>query len=377
VTPVPERADVVVLGGGVIGLALALELAYRGVDVAVFERGRCADTATSALGAAAGMVNPQAHPGVEPEPVRDLALLSRHLWGEWVERIEEEAGLSCEYDVRGGMTVALTETEEVALDRSLDWQRARELPFEVLGPEEACDREPALARDVRAAFAFPLEGHVNPRSLGLALAAAVRSAGARLCEHTPALELVVEEGRVAGVVTAHGTTRTDTVVLAMGAWGARFPGAPAIPVEPVRGQLVLLDASADPCRLTRFVHAPDVYLVPRRGGGLVVGSTLERAGFDARPTAAGVAGLLERAAAVSPAILEYPFVAAWAGLRPATPDEVPILGETTTRGLVLAAGHFKNGILLAPGTAALLADLLTAEKPAIAAEPYSPGRFDL
>jgi glycine oxidase ThiO len=358
----PERADVVVLGGGVIGLAVALELACRGVDVALFERGRVADPSTSALGASAGMVNPQARPGVSPEPVRDLALLSRHLWAEWVEDIEEAAGFSCEYDVRGGLTVALTESQEVALDRALDWQRERELPFEVLGPEEACAREPSLAPGVRAAFAFPLEGQVRPRALGRALAAAVRNEGVRLCEGTPVLEVLLDGDRVCGVLTAHGPTRCDTVVLASGAWGARLPGAPAIPVEPVRGQLVLLDAAADPDRLSRFVHAPDVYLVPRRDGGLLVGSTLERAGFDARPTASGVCGLLARAAALVPAAASYPVVACWAGLRPATPDEVPILGETATSGLFVATGHFENGLLLAPGSAAVLADLLTGEK---------------
>jgi glycine oxidase len=373
----PEHADVVVIGAGAAGLALAFELARRGVQAVVVERGAPSSRASSALGAAAGLVNAQGHPGVDPEPVRDLALLSRHLYADWIESIEEEAGVSCEYDVRGGLTVALSDIEEVQLDRSLDWQRARALPFEVLPAEEARAREPGLGGGVRAAFSFPLDGHVNPQRLGPALALAAQRAGATLVTRTPALALSLAGGRASGVETSSGRIAAGAVVNAAGAWATHLAGAPALPVAPVRGQLVLLDASEDPDRLTRFVHAVGVYLVPRRDGTVVVGSTRENAGFDARPTAGGVTALLEKAARVVPAVAGYAFLEAWAGLRPSSPDDVPLLGETAVPGYYLAAGLYGSGVLLAPGAAVVLADLLTGQTPPLPPAPFSPARFDV
>jgi glycine oxidase len=377
VTEPPRRADVVIVGAGAAGLALSFELVRRGVETVLVERGGPADPATSATGAAAGLLNPQAHPGVDPEPVRDLGLLSRDLYPEWIEAIEEQSGFSCEYDTRGGLTVATSDAEEVQLDRSLDWQRARALPFEVLSAEEARAREPSLGGAVRAAFAFPLEGQISPPRLGRALAFAAEKAGVTLLSHTPVSAVLVEGGRAAAVETGAGRILAGGVVNASGAWAAHLGGVPAAPIVPVRGQLVALDASRDPDRLTRFISAPDVYLVPRRDGTIVVGSTAEHAGFDARPTAAGVAGLIQKAARIVPAILDYPLLEAWAGLRPASPDAVPVLGETAVGGYFLAAGFFKTGILLAPAAAVLLADLLTGKTPALPPAPFSPARFDL
>jgi glycine oxidase len=372
-----ESADVVVVGAGAIGLALSRALALRGVDVVVVERGEAAARATSALGAAAGMINPQAHAGIEPPPMRELGLLSRHLYPEWIEAIEEASGLSCEYDARGGLVVVRTEEEEVAVDRALDWQRARALPFEVLSSEEAVAREPSLTPETRAAFAFPLESQVAPARLGRALAFAARAAGVRLLTQTPVTRVLVENGRAAGVEIGSRRLLADAVVNAAGAWSAQLSGAPSPPVEPVRGQLVSVDASADADRLRRFVTSGDVYVVPRRDGSLVIGSTVEHAGFDARPTAGGVASLLTRAAALVPAVARYPLLEAWAGLRPGSPDGIPILGETALPGYWMATGHFKNGILLAPASAALLADVLTGLEPALPLAPFSPARFGI
>jgi glycine oxidase len=368
---------VVIVGAGAAGLALGLELARRGVEAVLVERGAPADRATSALGAAAGLVNPQAHPGVDPEPVRDLALLSRDLYPEWIEAIEEESGFSCEYDARGGLTVAADDAEEVQLDRALDWQRARALPFEVLSAEEARAKEPSLGGAVQAAFAFPLEGQVSPQRLGRALALAAERTGATLLAYTPATAVRVEAGRAAGIETPAGHVSAGAVVNATGAWAAQLGGVPPAPVVPVRGQLVALDASHDPDRLTRFISAPDVYVVPRRDGTIVVGSTAERVGFDARPTAAGVAGLIGKATRLVPAVAEYALLEAWAGLRPSPPDDIPLLGETAVPGYFLATGFYKTGILLAPAAAVILADLLTGQAPPLPPTPFSPARFNL
>jgi glycine oxidase len=372
-----EAADVVVIGGGAVGLSLSRALALRGVDVVVVERGEPASRATSALGAAAGMINPQAHPGIEPEAVRELALHSRELYPEWIEGVEEASGLSCEWDARGGLVVVRTEAEEVAVDRALDWQRARALPFEVLAAEEALAKEPSLTPKTRAAFSFPKESHVSPPRLGRALAFAARAAGVRLFTQTPVSRVLVENGRACGVETGNGRLLADAVVNAAGAWSGQIAGVPSAPIQPVRGQLVSVDASSDPDRLRRFVHAGDVYLVPRRDGSIVIGSTLEHAGYDGRPTAGGIASLVTRAASLVPSIEHAPLLDAWAGLRPGSPDGIPILGETALSGYYLATGHFKNGILLAPASAALLADLLTGRPPVLSAAPYSPARFGI
>ena len=373
----PNRADVVIIGGGVIGLSIALELAYRGVETVVLERGLPGDRATSALGAAAGLINPQAHPGIEPEPVRDLALLSRHLYADWIASIEEEAGVLCEYDVRGGLTVARTDAEEVQLDRALDWQRSRGLSFEVLTADEVREREPALGGEVRAAFSFPLEGQVSPTRLGQALSLAARGAGAHVVSHAPVLSIRCEAGRMVGVESGAGRILAGAVVNAAGAWASHIGGVPPVPIVPVRGQMLRLDASADPDRLTRFAFAPDIYFVPRRDGSVVIGSTVERVGFDSRPTAGGIATLLQRATALVPAATDYPILETWGGLRPAPPDDIPIMGETCLPGYYVASGHFKNGILLAPASAVLMADLLTQQTPPLAPAPFSPARFDL
>ena len=381
VTRAPKRADVVIIGAGVIGLSLALELAYRGVETVVLDRGLPGDRATSALGSAAGMINPQAHPGIEPEPVRDLALLSRHLYADWIASIEEESGILCEYDVRGGLTVARTDVEEVQLDRALDWQRSRGLAFEVLTADEVKEREPALDGEVRAAFSFPLEGQIATARLGQALALAARGAGAHVISHAPVLAIRCESGRLVGVESGAGLILAGAVVNAAGAWAAHVGGGgsavPPIPIAPVRGQMLRLDASADADRLTRFAFAPGIYLVPRRDGSVVIGSTFERVGFDSRPTAGGIASLLQRATSLVPAAADYPILEAWGGLRPASPDDIPIMGETCLANYYLSIGHLKNGILLAPASAVLMADLLTQQSPPLPPAPFSPARFDL
>lgn len=358
------------------GLSIALELLRRGASVTVLERGTVADRATSAVGAAAGMVNPQAHPRVEAPPLRELSLLSRSLYSDWIERIESESGLSCEYDARGGFTVARTEAEEVELDRVLDWQRERTLPFEVLSAEEAVAWEPGLGPEIRAAFHFPLDGCVAPARLGRSLLLAVRTAGALVFERTPVMSLLTDRGRVIGLEVPGGEVRADCVVNAGGAWAGLLSGAPRLPISPVRGQIVCLDASADANRPRRFLHSPDCYLVPRRDGTLIVGSTLERVGYDTNVTAEGISGLIQRASRVLPSLLRYPVLAVWAGLRPGTPDDLPILGETSLPGYFLATGHFKNGVLLAPGSAVVCADLLTGAEPALPVEAFSARRFD-
>lgn len=366
----------VVLGAGLTGLSLGLALARRGVETVVFDLDDAEGPFASAPSFPSGIVEAQSRPDAAPEPMRDLALLSRHLFGDWIETLEEETGLACEYDVRGGLAVALTEAEEVLLDRALDWQRARALPFEVLPAEEARAREPALATAVRAAFSFPGDGQLSPPRLARALLLAARRAGALVAGPVAIPALHVEAGCVAGVETPQGLFRADAVVVAAGPATSRVAGLPALPARAVRTPHLLLDAAGDGDRLTRFVHGARAVLVPRRDGTLVVARTAED-GLSPHVSAGEVADLVEAAAALVPGAAGYPLVDFWTSHASVSPDAGPILGETALPGLFVAAGDGAAALLLAPAIALLLADLLTGRTPPLPAAPFSPARFGL
>lgn len=367
--------DVLIVGGGVVGLATALELSRRGAGVTLLERGRVGDRLTSGLGAAAGAVAAQARTRAEPEASRDLALLGRHLWPAWAEGLEAASGLSTEFEAAGGIAVARSDPEEVALDRALDWQRARRLPVEVLSPEEAVEREPSLSPDLTAAFAFPLEGQVAAARLARALLLAARAAGVRLVEECPVHAIRTAGSRVEGAETGVGRITAATVVNCGGAFASRLPGVPPLPLVPYRTEAVRLDASADAERPSRIVVAPDVLLVPSRDATLTAASTVGSTGFDARPAAAALGALLSRAASVVPAASVYPVMEIWAAVSPVTPDGVPLLGETDVGGYWAATGLGPWGLTSGPAAAVLVADLLSGTLPALPTEPFAPRRF--
>ena len=364
-------------GAGVLGLALGLELARRGVETVVLDRGAPGPAAGALSAAGTGLVDPQSRPGPAPESVRDLSLLSRHLFGDWIEALEEETGLPCEYDVRGGLAVALADSEEVILDRALDWQRARALAFDVLPGEEVRSREPALSEAVRAAFSFPEDGQIHPSRLARALLLAARRAGTLVVGQTPVTGVRVGNGFVSGVETPAGSVRAEAVVDAAGAGAGLLGGAPPLPLTPVRIPQLLLDAADDPDRLTRFVHGTGCALAPRRDGTLLVAGESGRGGFDPDLSAREAAGLLSSAARIVPAAGGYPLLAARAFFAGASPDGGPIAGETATAGLFVAAGEGRDAVLLAPALALLLADLLTGQTPPLSPAPFSPARFGL
>lgn len=325
----------------------------------------------------AGFVDAQTRPGAAPEPLRDLLLLSRHLFGDWVEALEEETGLACEYDVRGGLAVALTEAEEVVLDRALDWQRARSLPFEVLPGEEVRAREPSLAGSVRAAFSFPEDGQVSPPRLLRALGLAARRAGVRVAEGVPAAAVRIESGSAAGVETPWGLLKADAVVNAAGARAGLLAGAPRLPVVPARSIQLLLDAACDTERLTRCLHGSGCGLVPRRDGTLV--ATARGLGDSPGPrlSAEEAKALLSHAEQLVPSASAYPVLSGWAFHEALPPDSLPLLGETAVPGLLSAAGEGREGLLLVPALALLLADLLTGRTSPLSCAPFSPARFGL
>ncbi len=347
--------DVIVVGGGVVGAAVAWFLAREGVAVTLLERGEIAGQAS---GAAAGMLTPLIEADPETGPGRALLRWGRHslaLFPGLVEELRESAGVDPEYRPSGLLRVARDDAEAASLRRRAALLAAAELCWRTA--EEARVLEPQLAPDLAGALHSPREGHVRSPLLVRAYAQAAARHGARIETGAPVMRLVRERARVVGVETAEGRLSAGQVVLCAGSWTPGFAaglGAP-LPVAPVRGQIVSLDAPDPP--FSHMVWGGSTYLVPKLDGSVAVGATEEHVGFDRRVTAAGVRGLLDDAARLVPALADASFRSAWAGLRPETPDHLPLVGPVPTLdGLLVAAGHFRTGVLLSPATGEIVRD---------------------
>jgi glycine oxidase len=370
-----QSSDVVVVGGGVIGCAVAFQLAREGLSVTLFERGEIAGEAS---GAAAGMLTPVGEAG-EGGAFVAWKLRSLALFPGLLAELRERSGVDPEYQVSGVLRVAGDAAEEASLRGQV--QELPELELVWLDAGALKRAEPQLAPQERGGLLSPREAHVRSPLLVRAYAQAAASLGARLRAGLPVTGLVRERARVVGVETPEGRHGAAHVVLCPGSW-ARACAAwvapfPDLPVAPVRGQIVCLDAPHPALR--SIVWGPGAYLVPKLDGSVVVGATSEHAGFDRRVTAAGVAALLEAAARLVPALADASFRSAWAGLRPATPDGLPLVGPLPeVDGLVVAAGHYRNGVLLSPLTGRMVADGLLGKgwaEPAFLPERWlRPGR---
>lgn len=363
--------DVVVIGGGVIGCGIARSLALRGASVAVLERGRAG---AEASWAAAGMLSPQAEADA-PGPFLELLLRSRLLYPDFAAALLEETGTDIDYRTEGTLLVSLSGEDDAALDARYAWQRAAGLEVERLGAGAVRALEPALADGARGALRFPGDHQVDNRRLGAALPVAAARAGARLREHSPVRRVRVEGGAVVGVELEDGERiAAGAVVVAAGAWAGELAGLPRpLPVVPIHGQMIALTGGSPPLR--HVVDTPAVYLVPRRDGRVLCGATMERVGLHKAVTAGGVVRLLRGAIGAVPGLSAATLAESWSGLRPGTPDGLPILGEDPeVRCLHYATGHFRNGILLAPITAeAVTAAVLRLPAP-VDLLPYSPNR---
>jgi glycine oxidase len=364
------RADVAVVGGGVIGCAVAREFARRGRRVVLLERGIPGGEAS---GVAAGLLSPQAD-GSEPGPFLDLCLESRALYPDWVRAIEAESGRAVSFRRTGILRCARSVEEESRLERTIRWQRAAGLPLrEVDASEAAALSGSPLFPELRRALFFPEDGIVDAGRLTEAAAESARAAGVDLRLRTPVRSFRIEAGRCRGIETDSGSLAADLTVDAAGAWAA-FPGELPLdlPVSPVKGQLAVARLPGPPP--DTVVENEEVYLVPWREGRILAGATVEHAGFDKTVTPQAMSGLMEAAARLLPAAESARFEQGRAGLRPGTPDGRPLLGPTRIDGFWLATGHFRNGILLAPVTARLLADAADgARAPELA--PFLADRF--
>ncbi len=363
------RADAVIVGGGVIGCGVAFALAREGLSVVLVERDRIGAHASAA---AAGMLAPIAESeGVGP--LFEAGVQSLALFPALADEVRELSGIDPQLVRSGVLRVARAPEADAVRARARALAR---FECEWLPGELARKREARLAADVAGALFSPREAHVDPLLLTRALGAAAARRGARFELGVEAIGLVREGARVCGVRLRTGEIAADHVVLCSGAW-TRFweeaAGAP-LPVEPVRGQMLALETREPPP--AHVIWSEHAYLVPRRDGSLLVGATVERAGFDARTTAAGIAELLAGATALLPELGAATFLRAWAGLRPATPDGLPLVGPVPgAPGLVVASGHYRNGILLAPLTALWVTELVLRGTLPAAAAPFAPARL--
>jgi glycine oxidase len=367
--------DVVIVGAGVIGLAIAWRLAQRGAAVAVFDRGQAGAGASHA---AAGMLAACAEAEPGEEALVALGRASQSLWPAFAAELEAITDLSIGLRREGTLVLALSADDQAHLRHQLAFQQRLGLPLDWISAADARRREPHLGAIAGAVFS-PEDHQVDNRKLVAALKQAASGAGVVIKEHTEVVRIVVTDGRARGVGLADGTeAAAGTVVIAAGAWSRGFEGIPAAlqpPVRPVKGQLLALRMDAAAPLLRHVVWAPNVYMVPRHDGRLILGATVEERGFDTTLTAGGVLALLEAAWRVLPAIEELPIDEMWVGHRPGSRDDAPVLGPAAIDGLVYATGHHRNGILLTPVTADAIARFIANWTVDPAIRPFGIERF--
>ncbi len=362
-----------------IGLSIAFELDRRGIGAVVIESAPAAGNAASWV--AAGMLAPVGELSFGEPALLEINLASADMYPEFVESLEAASGIEVDYSRRGGLHVALDRDEAEALKRVLELQLRLGLESEWLGPAASRRIEPGLSPGLNGAIMVAGDGMVDPRALTSALVVALERRGVPVMTSTEVTGLEISGARAAGVRLADGSLiSAGTIVAAGGAETGRaawLPEADRPPVRPVKGQVIELRGDPDDPVCELILASERSYIVPRSDGRLVVGATVEEMGFDTSVTAGGVHELLRESYRLLPDIAELDFVGATAGLRPGTPDNLPVVGATATSGLLLATGHYRNGILLAPVTAAAVAGMVEVgagpgdlpEGPMAAADP--------
>ncbi len=366
--------DVVIVGGGTIGLAIGFELVRTGTPVTLFDKGR-AGRGTSWQ--AAGMLAPDAEIGFEELELYDLNRESLRRWPDFAARVEAASGTTVDYRDEGTLIAADDRDSAEALRRLYEFQEEQGLNVEWLTGEEARDLEPFVAPRLSAAVYAPSDHQVDNRLLLDALRTAFEAEGGTLQEETP-VQAVAPDADTPAVVTDDGErVAAETVVVAAGVWSRDLDGLTPDaqpPVRPVKGQMIQLQRRR-PFDLQHVIRGPEAYLAPKNSGRIVVGATSEEMGFDTTVTAGGLYDLLEGAWEVVPGIYDLPVDDTWAGLRPASRDHAPLVGPTAVPGVVMATGHYRHGILLTPVTAEEVAKLVRTGETSDWLEPFAPTRF--
>jgi len=349
--------DVIIIGGGIIGLSLSIALRKRGVQVLLVERG---EPGREASHAAAGMLVDCA--AETPAALQPLATASARMYPEFVHELQDESGMHV--DLRDEGTLVFPPPEHVHDSPGFNVER--------LLPAPLAELEPALADLTRPAI-YLKERSVDPRALVAAALKAAKHRGVDISSGTTVNGVLLSGGRVRGISTDRTQYSAPAVVNCAGAWAGQISPHP-FPARPVKGQmLAVVGARHDVLR--HVIRAPEVYLVPRSDGRILIGATVEEAGYDKRTEADTIQRLHRAAIRMIPALEQARVLEAWAGLRPGTPDDLPILGAASTPGYFVATGHFRDGILLAPVTAHVMAQVITGAKPEHDLSAFSPDRF--
>jgi len=370
-----QSYDAVIVGGGVIGLSCAWRAARRGARVVVVERSRPPAGATRV---AAGMLAPVGELAFGEPELLEMTLAAAELFPGFVAELEEASGISTGHLRHGALHVALDRDEATELRRVHELQRSLGLGAEWLPPRRCRELEPGLTPSFNGGVHAPGEASVDPRALLAGLLAGLEAEGVEVRMETGVEAALLDGERIAGVRTDGGEElRAAAVVLAAGAWSGQaewLPEAARPPVRPVKGQILELRARHGGTPCSRIVASERVYLVPRPDGRLIAGATVEEQGFDTAVTAGGVHELLREAYRLLPDVAEMELVETAAGLRPGTPDNLPLIGASGVDGVLWATGHYRNGILLAPLTADAVADILEGGAPSGPVVAAAPAR---
>jgi glycine oxidase len=362
--------DAVVAGGGVIGASIAFELAAEGLSVAVFDE---QNPGREASWASAGMISPTPESS-EMASLLPISMASVRLYPEFIQRVEELSGKSVGYRKDGALDLLLNGTGQAEMDQILALHRAAGLRAEALGGSEARELEPALTGELRAAIHRPDEASLDNRLFTEATLEAAHRKGVEIFPGNGAKALWTDGAKCKGLHLQNGRVEARWTVIAAGCFSARIEGvAVYAPVTPAKGQMMAL--RCDSVNLKKDLWSGHIYLVPRQDGRIIAGSTVEYEGFDRSVTVAGMKKILSGAISLVPALESARIEETWAGLRPDSPDHLPILGPTDLDGLLIATGHFRSGILLTPVTARLIREWVTTQKVSEDWAPFSPMRF--
>lgn len=344
-----QTRDILIIGGGIIGLSIAVELKLRGASVTILSR----DVQQAATHAAAGMLAPRAE-DLPPDSMLDLCLKSLSLYPNWISKLEDLSGTTTGYWACGVLAPVLAKDESKSKPHPSSSQTSSSQTW--LDSIAIHHAQPGLSPDVIGGWWFPEDGQVDNRALEQALRVTAQTLGVEIREGVSVTAIQQQHGRVIGLSTSAGSFQAEHYILATGAWtSALLP----VPVQPRKGQMLAVQvpqAEQTGLPLQQVLYGEEIYIVPRQDGRILIGATVENVGFTPHNTPAGLQSLLNQAIRLYPVLQNFPIQECWWGFRPATPDELPILGQSHCQNLTLATGHYRNGILLAPITATLIAD---------------------
>jgi glycine oxidase len=364
--------DAIVVGGGVIGGAIAYNLAKRGRKILLLEKDRLASKSS---GAAAGMLGAQAEMDGEG-PLFQLARKSRAMFTKLAVEIKETSGIDIELINKGMLKVALNEMEQQEYKRVIAIQQQDGEQANLLTGDEVRRKEPALSETITGALYLEKDGHVDATQLTLGFLKSAASSGVVIKEDVEVYDFQLSKGKVMGVLTNEGNFTSENVIVAGGAWSEKLLSETGLQLDtyPVKGECFSVVSHHQMLSTTIFSHG--CYLVPKKGGRIIVGATVKPRTFNQKVTVEGISLLMEQAKILMPSIVKAEWERAWAGIRPQTSDGLPYLGEHPAyKGLFIATGHFRNGILLSPITGEVIADLVEGKSTSVDLNPFRVDRI--